>query len=119
MTAYANGAAAYLLIAANVSWIPDYWSVYGTSGLSSVPGEVPIIVNSLIGVLATIQILSGAALANPYNSQSLSQDGIAQASATAGVNIFMLRLQELEVLKKEYVGQIQRIFNSRVFITNI
>jgi hypothetical protein len=119
MTAYANGAAAYLLIAANVAWVPAYWSVRFTAGLSGTTGTVPIVVNNLIGTMATIQILSGAALANPYNSVSLGQDGISQGQSSAGVQVFAGRIQELMLSKETLLGQIKRAFNTKMFITNI
>lgn len=101
------------------SWVPAYWEIKYVAGLSNKEGQVPIPVNELVGVLATISILSLIAPSNIYSSQSLSQDGISQSSSGAGPRLYELRISELEIKKDELIKKLKGVFSSKFFISNI
>jgi hypothetical protein len=97
-------------------WVPSYWQLTYKSGVSKDAGEVPVLVNKLIGIFAAIEILSGLAANNIYNSQSLSQDGISQSTGSAGTQIYNQRMQDLEKQKEDNLKQLKRIFSNKMFM---
>jgi len=90
--------------------VPSYWQVTYSSGLSNIEGQVPIIVNQLIGTNAAISILSEIAVLFFATSQSQSQDGISQSSSTLGPRRFQLRIEELVRNRDELISKIKMIF---------
>lgn len=103
----------------NVSNVPAYWQIKYRAGLSNTEGEVPLIVNELVGCIASINILSAIAQNFITNSQSMSQDGISQSSSTLGPRTYQLRIEELEKRKANLTKKIKAIFQSRIFVGNI
>lgn len=90
--------------------VPAYWQVTYSSGLSNIEGNVPVIVNQLIGTNAAISILSELAVLFFATSQSQSQDGISQSSSTLGPRRFQLRIEELVRNRDELISKIKMIF---------
>jgi hypothetical protein len=115
----ATGGIVFLSVTRGLGWLPAYWEVQYTAGLCKNAGNVPIVVNNLIGVIAAMDILSVLALANPNTSVSLGQDGISQSSTNPGVNIYVTRLSELEKKKATLLGQLKRVFGNKMFLSNI
>jgi hypothetical protein len=72
------GGLAFLAVLSGQGFVPAFFQVQYTAGLTSQEGKIPTPVNELIGVIAAIALLSQIAPTNIYNSQSLSQDGISQ-----------------------------------------
>lgn len=103
----------------NVSNVPAYWEIGYTAGLSNTEGVVPTIVNELIGCIAAIALLSEIAPLFVYTSQTLSQDGISQASSEMGPRRYLLRIEELTKKRDELIKKIRGIFASKYFIGNI
>jgi hypothetical protein len=117
--AVGNGGIAFLTSISNLLWVPAYWQVTFTAGLCKDAGQVPIVVNNLIGIYAALNILSSIAPNNPNTSVSISQDGIGQSSSGPGVQIFQTRRAELEQKKHEILKQLQRLFGQKMFVTTI
>jgi hypothetical protein len=109
----------FLTVIRTMQWVPAYWEIEYTVGVCKDAGAVPVVVNELIGVIGAMEILSGVAPSNTYNSVSLSQDGISQGSSGSGVQIFQARMAELQTKKATLVGQLKRIFGRKYFLTNI
>jgi hypothetical protein len=95
---------------------PAYWQVTYSAGLSNKEGQVPVIVNQLIGTNAAINIISQIAQAFLYTSQALSQDGISQSSSLLGPRSFQLRLEELIKNRDELISKIRGIFAKKYVI---
>lgn len=111
-TPVASGGIAYLSILLNqFGFVPSYWQVTYTAGVCKDPGQVPLVVNELVGTIAAMEILSNIAPNNTQNSASLSQDGIGQSSSGPGVQIFQTRLAELAE-KKNTSGPAKKSFCS-------
>jgi hypothetical protein len=96
--------------------VPAYWQVVYSSGLSNKEGQVPVVVNQLIGTNAAINIISQIAQAFLYTSQSQSQDGISQSSSLLGPRSFQLRLEELTKNRDELIRKIKGIFAKKYVI---
>lgn len=108
----------FLTILGGLGWVPAYWQITYTAGLSNKEGQVPVIVNDLIGTVAAMEVLSLIAPTNIFQSQSLSQDGISQSSSGPGPQIYRVRLEELEKKKTTLIAKIKGIFSSKFFVGN-
>lgn len=96
--------------------VPSYWQVTYSSGLSNTEGQVPVIVNQLIGTNAAINIISQIAQMFLYTSQAQSQDGLSQSSSLLGPRSFQLRLEELIKNRDELIAKIKGIFAKKYVI---
>lgn len=114
-----NAGIAFLTIIGGLGWVPAYWTVKYTAGMSFKEGQVPIPVNELVGVIAAIDCLSLIAPSNLFTSQSLSQDGISQSSSGPGPRLYELRISELEAKKAQIISKLKGIFSGKFFISNI
>lgn len=114
-----NAGIAFLTVMGGLGWVPAYWTVKYTAGMSFKEGQVPVPVNELIGVIAAIDVLSEIAPNFIYNSQSLSQDGISQSSSGPGPRIYELRISELEDKRDTIIKKLKGIFSGKFFIGNI
>lgn len=117
--AVGNAGIAFLTVMDGLNWVPAYWQIKYTAGLSNKEGNVPVPVNELIGVIAAIAVLSAIAPTNIWNSQSQSQDGISQSSSGMGPRIYELRIAELTARRDEIVKKLKALFSSRFFVSNI
>lgn len=117
-----TGAAGLAFIAAmqgGISWVPSYWEIEYTTGVCSKEGQVPLIVNKLVGTMAAINILSNLGPQNINTSVSVSHDGISQSSSNPGPNVYQTRIGELRAEQMELTKKIRRIFQNKHFMTNI
>jgi len=118
--AQGNAGIAFLSILENsYHFVPAYWQVRYTHGLSNKEGHVPLVVNQLIGVYAAIDIISEKAADDAYNSTSISQDGISQSRSSAGAAKYKPRLEDLEKKKAELIKKLKQQFKLTYFISNI
>lgn len=114
-----NAGIAFLTVMGGLGWVPAYWEIKYTAGMSNKEGQVPVVVNELIGVMAAMDTLSMIAPTNIFNSQSLSQDGISQSSSGPGPRLYELRMNELEKKKVEIIAKLKGIFAGKFFVGNI
>ena len=117
--AVGNAGIAFLTVMDGLNWVPAYWQIQYTAGLSTAEGQVPTPVNELIGCIAAISILSEIAATFRYNSQSQSQDGISQSSTGPGPRQFDKRIEDLETKRDALVKKLRAIFSNNFFIDNI
>lgn len=117
--AVGNAGIAFLTVIDGLQWVPSYWQITITAGLCKEAGQVPIVVNNLIGIYAALNILSSIAPNNSNTSVSISQDGIGQSSSNPGPAIFQTRINELELKKKTILKQLQRLMGQKMFVTTI
>jgi len=113
----AQGGAAFLTFIGQLGWIPSYWQVKWTSGWPE--KKVPRVINELIGCYAAIDILSMLAALHKNTSTSLTADGLAQAVATPGPQVFMQRVQELEMKKAKILKRVKMITGNAIVISNV
>jgi hypothetical protein len=117
-----TGAAGLAFIAAmngGITWVPSYWEIEYTTGVCSTEGQVPTVVNELIGVIAAIEILGNLGPQNANTSISVSHDGISQSSSNPGPALYQTRIGELAAKKEEYVKKIRKVYYNKYFLSNI
>ena len=100
-------------------WLPAFFAIKYTHGLSNQEGVIPIPVNELIGMIAAIEILSDLQSANKYNSTSVSQDGLSQSASSSGPQIYVKRIEDLTIKKDKAMAKLKAIFTNRYFLSNI
>ena len=116
--AVGNAGIAFLTVLDGLNWVPAYWQIQYTTGISNREGSVPAVVNELIGCIAAIAILSEIAATFIYNSQSQSQDGISQSSSGPGPRIYLLRIEELTKKQDTLDKKLRGIFSNKFFLNN-
>lgn len=116
--AVGNAGIAFLTVIDGLNWVPAYWQVKYTSGLSNTEGLVPTVVNEYVGCIAAIDILSEIAATFIYNSQSQTQDGISQSSSGPGPRIYVTRIEDLMRKRDELEKKLKGIFSNKFFVGN-
>ncbi len=116
--AVGNAGIAFLTVIDGLNWVPAYWQIKYTSGISNKEGLIPTVVNELIGAVAAIDILSEIAATFIFTSQSQSQDGISQSSSGLGPRIYQLRIEELNAKRDKLVKELRAIFSSKFWLGN-
>lgn len=99
-------------------WVASFWEVTYTAGFPD--GQVPKVVNELIGTIAAMEILSQ--LASTYaksSGSSLSIDGLSQSISTPGPDIFTPRLKDLALKRTQLVGKIKAAWHLKFFSNNV
>lgn len=114
-----NAGLIFLQAINNFQWLPAFFDVRYTYGLSNKEGQVPTVVNEIIGMIAAIDILSDLQSANKYNSTSVSQDGISQSASSAGPKIYGPRIEDLEKKRDKSIAKLKAVFSSKYFLSNI
>lgn len=117
-----TGAAGLAFIAAmngGIDWVPSYWEIEYTTGVCNKEGQVPSIINELIGAIAAINILGSLGAQNKNTSVSISHDGISQSSSNPGPNLYQTRIAELIAEREQMVKKIKGVFYNKRFVTNI
>lgn len=117
--AVGNAGIAFLTVMDGLAWVPAYWQINYTAGLSNTEGQVPASLNELVGCIAAIAILSEIAATNIFNSQSQTQDGISQSSSGPGPNIYNRRIEDLEKKQTSITKQFKGIFSTKFYVSNI
>lgn len=117
--AVGNAGIAFLTVMDGLAWVPAYWQITYTAGLSNEEGQVPTVVNQLIGCIAAIDILSQLAATNRFNSQSQSQDGISQSSSGPGTHIYDKRIEDLSLQRDDLVKKLKSVLTSKFIFGNI
>jgi hypothetical protein len=115
--AVGNAGIAFLTVIDGLNWVPAYWQIEYTTGISNTEGKIPTVVNELIGTVAAIDIISMLMLMFVATSQAQSQDGISQSSSFSP-QIFMLRIQELEKKRDRLQRELRAIFFNKFIVGN-
>lgn len=118
-TAAPSGALIFLQGLNNHRWLPAFWSIEYTTGISHKDGQMPININAIIGMTAAIQILGALQVLNIYTSQSLSQDGLSQSSSGPGPVMYKARIEQLEGQRDRLMEQIKKVTFNKYFLSNI
>lgn len=112
------GGPALLAILGQHQWLASYWRVRYTAGFPD--GNLPTVVNDLIGVTAAIDILSMLAATNGRNtSGSLSIDAMSQSVSTPGPEVYTRRIEDLEKKRLMITNKLKSLFGQKLFSGNV
>lgn len=103
----------------NFRWLPAFYTVKYTVGLSKKDGSVPIMVNDIIGMTAAMNILSNRQSRFIVSSSSISQDGISQSSSTGGTKVFQTRIEDMQARRDKMIKKLRSQFHQKYFLSNI
>jgi hypothetical protein len=114
-----NAGLIFLQAINNFQWLPAFFTVKYTYGLSNTEGQIPIAVNDIIGMIAAINILSMLQTFYLQTSTSISQDGVSQSASGPGPKVYTQRIEDLEKKKEKALAEIKAIFSMKYFLSNI
>lgn len=114
-----NAGLIFLQAINNFAWLPAFFTVQYTTGISNKDGEIPVIANHIIGLNAAIEILSDIQTKNRYNSTSISQDSVSQSASSAGPRIYDKRIDDLTAKRDKLMKKLKAIFHQKYFLSNI
>jgi len=100
-----TGGAAFITIFYGKHWIPALIRVMYTCGFKT--SDIPRALNEVIGIQATMDVLSMLAATHRVQGYSLNIDGGGQSVTTPGPLIFQLRLAELEKAKHKLMKRLR------------
>lgn len=113
-----GGAAAPLLqMMSQLNNIPGFWFVKYGSGFRE--NSIPSVINDLIGIYTTIDVLSMLGPTNKFNSQSLGIDGVSQGLSGPGNALYTLRIQDLNTKAESLKDLIKSKFSNKIFMRSI
>jgi hypothetical protein len=116
-TSAATGGAAFLTFIGQLGWIPAYWQLKWVAGFDK--KAIPIVLNELIGIEAAMLVLSMLAAQNKTTGHSLGADGLSQSVSTPGPQIYVQRMNDLKVQKKEILDRLKKIYGNSMIVSNI
>lgn len=103
----------------NFNWLPAFYTVTYTVGVCREEGQLPSVLNQIVGITAALEILSNKASQNANTSVSYSQDGISQASSTPGPQLYKQRRDDLEAKRERLMKKVKSQFSQKYFLSNI
>jgi len=103
----------------NFTWLPAFWTLTYTVGVSNVEGQVPIIINDVIGIQAAMELLSSKQNQNRFTSTSISQDGLSQQASSPGPQVYQARIDFLREKQERLLTEIKTKFSQKYFLSNI
>ena len=103
----------------NFAWLPAFYTIEYTTGISHTEGQVPIVVNDIIGMTAAILILSALQANITQTSTSIGQDGISQSSSGPGPRTYEKRIEDLTERRDKMLRKIKAIFHQKYYMSNI
>lgn len=114
-----NAGLIFLQAVNNFRWLPAFFSIVYTVGVCHEEGQLPQVMNELIGCVAAIEILSNLQTRNKFNSTAISQDGISQSASSAGPQIYETRIAKLKEDRDAKMKKIKAIFHQKYYMSNI
>lgn len=113
----AGGGALLLVQTVYLSSMPAFYVVDCITGFPD--GQIPTIINELIGITAAIEVLSKVSPLFKVNSQSISHDGLSQSVSGPGPQVFAARIADLKEKKNQMLKQMKHLFYNSIFVSNI
>lgn len=107
-----SGSANYLTFMNGLSWIPALVRIKYTCGFPE--GNIPVIINELIGCIAAIEVLGALQSTNINSSYGLGIDGMNQSVSGPGPQIYSPRIELLEKKKDEIIRKLKNLFGLQV-----
>lgn len=115
----AYGGIPYLSVFSSLTFVPGFWQIVYQTGVSKIEGQFPVVINELIGITASINMLSAITNMFLQTSQSLSRDGISQSSSGPGPRMYLPYIEMLEAKKEKLIAKVKATFATKFLISNI
>lgn len=103
----------------NFRWLPAFYTVKYTCGVSHKEGHLPSVLNQVVGITAAMEILSNKAAQEKHTSTSIGQDGISQSASGLGPKRYQQRMDELEGKRKRLLEKIRSEMHQKYYMSNI
>lgn len=95
------------------AWIPAFWQCVYTAGFPN--GNIPRLVNELIALTASMEILGQLAATNARNSShSLGIDGLSQSVSNPGPELYTTRYNQLQQQRQAVLGRVKAQFGLKI-----
>jgi len=114
----AGGALLLSIFQGKSQWVASFWQIVYTAGFPD--GQLPKVVNDLIGTIAAMEVLSQ--LASTYgksSGSSLSIDGASQSVSTPGPEIFTKRMKDLADKRQMLTGKLKNLYGLKFIANNV
>jgi hypothetical protein len=112
------GSSGYLVSAfSSLPWVPSFWQVTYIAGFDG--GRVPVSINELIGITASIDILSELQATNRIQNYSVGIDSANQSVNGGGSQVYALRIKDLEEKRVALTSRIRKKFGTLFFVSNV
>ena len=118
-TAVAASGAAILQFIGQIGWVPAYWVVECVHGFVSDNGQLPVVINEIIGTKAAIMLLSNLIPLYHIVNQSLNIDGLGQSVSNQMYQMLQIRLQLLQADLDKMVKTMKTMVGNNFMITNV
>jgi hypothetical protein len=100
-------------------WVPAYWIVEATFGFCSEDGQVPVIINEMIGQAAAIKIIDNIYPLYKSTSQSLSMDGLGQSVSDSLAQFLKMKRDQLDADYRANVKKLKTVTGGTIFSSNV
>jgi hypothetical protein len=119
-TAVAPTAAAGILQVLGIGGsVPGYWNIACIVGWCSENGNIPVLLNEVIGAKAAILLINNLLALFPHTSQSLNIDGLGQSTSNMLYQILQIRLQALMQEYDKNIKMIKDVTANHIMMSNI
>ncbi len=115
----AYGGIPYINVFSQLSFVPGFWAISYTTGVSKIEGQFPVVINDLIGLTASINMLMMIQTMFLAMSQSLSRDGVAQSSSGLGPRMYQKYIEDLMVKRDALQSKVKATFAQKFLVTNV
>lgn len=112
-----NGAAFIMTFLTAIPFVPSFWQCLYTTGFAE--GNIPKVLNELVGCTAAIEILGEIAATNIYSSYSMGIDGMSQGQSGDGPRVFETRIKQLEDRRRMLEQKFKAIYGVKLAMGNI
>jgi DNA-binding transcriptional regulator YbjK len=99
--------------------LPAFWTVEYLAGLSTSGGQLPVVVNEVIGAKAAILLLGMLYPLYRTTSQSLSIDGLGQSVGNQFAQFLKQRLEDLTAQYNDVIKSIKTMYGQKIFASNV
>ena len=113
----AFGGSIFITAFGGFPWVPALWFIKYVTGFEE--GQVPVIMNELIGAHAAIEILSQLQAQFSQQSASLSYDGISQSTSSPGPKRYQDRIDKLEEKRKDLTKKFKMKYGHSIWSDNV
>jgi hypothetical protein len=118
-TAVAASGAAILQFIGQIGWVPAYWIVECVHGFVSDNGQIPVVMNELVGTRAALLLISNLIPQYQIASQSLNIDGMGQSVNNQMYQLLQIKQQQLQADYDKILKTLKVMTGNNFLISNV